>query len=114
VTTNKLDKYKKLALELFKKELGDFVAGVDVREDYDFKDDEALFFEIYLDPTAPDNIGKKFILSHLKLREDLEGEDEFRFPYVSTRRPSASAQFEDIIINSDRVNDTQTAGRSTR
>lgn len=114
MTTNKLDKYKNIALELFKKELGDFVAGVDVREDYDFKDDEALFFEIYLDRKAPDDIGENFIVSHLKLREDLESENEFRFPYVRTRRPHGSKQFEDLTINSDSVNDIQSAGRSTQ
>lgn len=114
MTAHTLDEYKKLALELFRLKLGSDVESVDVREDYDFKDDEALFFEIFLTQTAPDDIGRNFMSSHLLLRKELEKLGEIRFPYVSTRRPASGQHIEDMIIKSDRTNESQSLGRSTR
>ena len=114
MTKNALDTYKKLAKKIFKKELGNFVTQVDLREDVDFSEDEALFFDVHLDQTAPFDLGKDFLFAHLSLRQQLEELNEHRFPYVDTRRPYPSDMPTDTILKSRKGSGSQSVRRSAR
>jgi hypothetical protein len=95
-----LEQYQKLALDLLQDELGSFVADVEVKEGLDYDEQPALFFEAVLDNTAPSDLGRAFIFSHLHLRRALEDRQEFRFPYLATRRPGGSGAPDDVILKS--------------
>lgn len=87
-----LRKYETLALDLLRKELGPYVEKVTAKEDYDFADEEAIFFVAHLKKNAPTDIGRKFVSAHLLLRRALEKLNEYRFPYLDTQRPTGDSR----------------------
>ena len=97
--TNELEKIEKVTLKLLRAKLGKFVDRVTIREDVDYDDESALFIDAYLDHTAPSDLGKQFIFSHLYLREKLQEIGENRFPYLTTRRPDTDQRPMDMILN---------------
>jgi hypothetical protein len=114
MTKTPLDSYKKLANKIFKKELGSFVRGIEVREDVDTSDDDALFFELYLDENAPRDLGRNFLFAHLYLRQKLEELDEYRFPYLNTRRPDVLNRVAETILKPPMGRGSQSVRRVAR
>jgi len=82
-----LKKYESLALKLLRKELGSYVEKVTVKIDFDFADEETIFFVAHLNNDAPANLGRDFVSAHRLLRHELEKLNEYRFPYLDTQRP---------------------------
>lgn len=106
-----LDRYETLALRLLRRELGPYVAAVTIREGVDHTDEPSLFFQAVLDSTAPDDLGRSFIFSHLYLREALEREGETRFPYLETLRPGSNDPTERMLAVNLLVGDAGAAKR---
>ena len=97
-----LQSYQSLAQKVLRGELGTYVSKVEVREDYDFADEEALFFEAYLKKDAPRDLGKQFVSAHVLLRRALEALGEERFPYLNTRRPVGDNEPTEMFLKTPR------------
>jgi hypothetical protein len=95
-----LKDYESRALNVLRKELGEFVEKVEVKEDLDHTGDDALFFEAHLNKDAPGDLGSAFITAHLWLRRELERQGEGRFPYLQTRRAAGDKQATDFALKS--------------
>lgn len=109
-----LKKIETATLKLLRKELGKFVDRVTVREDYDFADEEALFFVAHLNKDAPENLGNKFIEAYFLLRRELEKLKENRFPYLDTQRPLGDVRPTDRFIRTRPVNGNLSKRSSAR
>ena len=83
--THSVKTYEVLALELLRKELGPFVESVTVREDVDYDDEPALFFDAWMDDDAPPDLGVGVMNGHWEVKKALESNNDLRFPYLTIR-----------------------------
>jgi hypothetical protein len=97
-----LKKYEALALKLLRKELGSYVEKVTARIDFDFADEETIFFVAHLNNDAPTKLGRDFVSAHRLLRHELEKLDEYRFPYLDTQRPVGFRRSAETILKTSR------------
>ncbi len=110
VTPERIERYRLLALEVLRQELGHSVVATEVREDDDHAGEPALFFVAVLDESAPIELSDRFVKGQVRLRDALQQQGEMRFPYLQTRRPPGFAIPDDYFLRF-RSNLKREAGR---
>lgn len=97
-TSDRMEHYGKIALDVLRREMGSFVVEIQVREDDDHSGEPSLFFVAMLDGSAPVDLADRFIRGQLALSNALAAEEETRFPYLQTRRPPGAELPEDYYV----------------
>jgi hypothetical protein len=102
-SVSRLERYRRMALEILRQTMGPYVRAVTLREDDDNMGEPSLFFVAEVDAGAPINApglaeGQVALARALK-----QTEDEFRFPYLKTESPEGSITPEDFRRFRDEV-----------
>lgn len=97
-SANRLERYRRIALDVLRRELGPFVAKVDIREDDDHLGEPALFLVAHFDKTAPTELSGGFAQGQFALSRALEEVGETRFPYFQIRFPEGFSIPDDFFL----------------
>lgn len=82
------DRISHLIEQTVRLQLGGIVDKVTTRFEDDFEGEPSLFTDVFLNDTAPADLGWRFATTRVAVLNALKDIGETKFPYLSTKRPN--------------------------